>query len=336
MNWDGKSVLVTGAGGFIGSHLTETLVQRGASVKAMVRYNSANSHGWLNVSKYHDAIEFISGDICDKNLVQKAMEGCDVVLHLAALIAIPYSYDAPESYVHSNVEGTLTVLQAGRDAGVSRIVHTSTSEVYGTAQYVPIDEAHPLNAQSPYAATKIAADQLALSFQRSFGTPVTVLRPFNTYGPRQSARAVLPSVISQILAGNTKVSMGALDPTRDFNFVSDTVAAFLAVASAPEENVVGDIFNAGTGWEISIGDAVKVIADVTGRDIEIVQKNDRIRPEKSEVERLMAQADKIKTATDWLPIYVGKNGFARGIKETVSWFKEGQNLSQYRTDRNVV
>jgi NAD dependent epimerase/dehydratase len=286
-----SKVLVTGAGGFIGSHLVERLIADGAEVRAFVEYDSRGSWGWLDdaAPEILDAVEIIAGDIRDSHAVQQAVAGCETVLHLAALIGIPYSYLAPESYVDTNVTGTLNVVQAATDLGVARVVHTSTSEVYGTAQYVPIDEKHPLNPQSPYAATKVGADQIALSYGRSFGTPVTVVRPFNTYGPRQSARAVIPTIITQLAAHDPKsgpatIRLGATAPTRDFTFVTDTVSGFLAAAAS--NGAVGDVVNIGTNFEISVGDTARTIAELMAVELNIETEDTRLRPDASEVERL--------------------------------------------------
>lgn len=332
MDLAGKKILVTGADGFIGSHLTETLVRLGCEVKAFVLYNSFNSWGWLDHSaaEIKKNLDIFAGDIRDPHGVKAAMQGCDVVLHLAALIAIPYSYHSPDTYVDTNIKGTLNVLQAARELGVERVVHTSTSEVYGTARYVPIDEEHPLQGQSPYSATKIAADQMALAFHRSFGTPVTVIRPFNTYGPRQSARAVIPTVILQLLAGRRQVKLGALSPTRDFNYVADTVQGFLAVAKA--DAAVGEVVNVGSGFEVSVGETARLIAQAVGGEIEIVSDEQRLRPEKSEVERLLADNAKARRLTGWVPEYAGLDGFARGLRQTVEWFADPENRRGYKAD----
>jgi NAD dependent epimerase/dehydratase len=336
MDLNGRRILVTGADGFIGSHLVEELVSRGHSVRAFVMYNSFNSWGWLDSSPpdVRANMEVVAGDIRDPFCVRAAMDGCDVVFHLAALIAIPFSYTSPDAYVQTNVAGTLNVLQAAREIGVKRVVHTSTSETYGTARYVPIDEEHPLNAQSPYAATKIAADQLALSFQRSFGTPVAVLRPFNTYGPRQSARAVIPTAITQIASGQRAIRLGALTPTRDFSFVTDTARAFIAVAES--DAALGQIVNSGSSFEISVGDTVNLISEVMGVQVKIECDEQRLRPKDSEVERLFASTSKIQRLTDWTPEYGGLNGFRKGIAKTASWFANPVNLAKYRIGRYVV
>lgn len=325
-----KKILVTGADGFIGSHLTESLTRLGYDVRAFVLYNSFGSWGWLDscASDVKDKFEVFQGDVRDPNGVRAAMKGCDVVLHLAALIAIPYSYYSPDTYVDTNVKGTLNVLQAARDLGVSRVVHTSTSEVYGTARFVPISEDHPLQGQSPYSATKIAADQLAYSFFASFGLPVVTARPFNTYGPRQSARAVIPTIITQIASGQRKIKLGAVTPTRDFNYVADTVAGFIA---AMQSDVgVGEVVNFGSNFEISVGDTVRLIAEVMEVDVEIESDEARLRPANSEVERLWADNDKARQLFGWSPAYGGREGFARGLKETIAWFAEPGNLATYK------
>ncbi len=319
--WKGKSVLITGAGGFIGSHLTEQLAKHGARARAMVHYNALGSAGWLDISPLRDKINVFAGDIADRDSVRQAMKGAEVVFHLAALIAIPYSYQAPLSYVRTNVEGTLNVLQAAREFGVRRVVHTSTSEVYGTARYVPMDEEHPLQGQSPYSASKIAADKMVEAFHRSYGVPVVTVRPFNTFGPRQSARAVIPTIITQGLAGK-KVLLGSLSPTRDLNYVSDTVAGFLAAAVAPA--ALGTTINLGSGLETSIGDLAQIIARLLGKPIKVVSEKQRWRPEKSEVERLLANPERATTLLHWKPAV----SLEEGLKRTIAWMKE--NLSRYR------
>lgn len=331
MNLKGKKILVTGADGFIGSHLTEALVRMGCDVRAFVLYNSFNSWGWLDKSDkdIRDALDVFPGDVRDPHGVKTAMAGCDVVFHLAALIAIPYSYHSPDTYVDTNVKGTLNIVQAARELGVEKVVQTSTSEVYGTAQFVPITEEHPLQGQSPYSATKIGADQMALSFHAAFETPVAVIRPFNTYGPRQSARAVIPTVITQIASGVKTLKLGSLHPTRDFNYVDDTVNGFLAVAES--DRSVGEVINVGSGFEITIGDTVKLIAEVMGADVEIMTDQQRIRPEKSEVERLCADRSKAEELTGWQPEYAGRNGLAQGLKKTVDWFADPENIGGYKT-----
>lgn len=336
MNLQGKRVLVTGADGFIGSHLTERLVRRGCAVRAFVQYNSLGSWGWLDESpaEIRRDLDVFAGDVRDPHGVRTAATGCDVILHLAALIAIPYSYHSPQTYVETNVLGTLNVVQAARDLGVERVIHTSTSEVYGTARFVPITEAHPLQGQSPYSASKIGADQIALSFHAAFGTPVSVLRPFNTYGPRQSARAVIPTVISQVAAGAPQIKLGAVHPTRDFTFVSDTARAFEALAEC--DAAVGRTVNAGSGFEISIGDTARTIIALMGRDVEIVTEDQRLRPEASEVERLWADSELMRSLTGWTPEYGSGDGFKRGLQATIDWFSDPANLARYKTDRYVL
>lgn len=332
MNLQGKRVLVTGADGFIGSHLTEELVRRGHRVRAMVLYNSFGRWGWLDDAPRDvvDSLEVVMGDVRDPNGTRAAMEGVDVVLHLAALIAIPFSYTAPDAYVDTNVRGTLNVLQAARQLGTERVVHTSTSEVYGSARFVPITEEHPLVGQSPYSATKIGADQLALSFHRSFDLPVAVIRPFNTYGPRQSARAVIPTVITQILAGKRELELGALAPTRDFTFVRDTVRGFLAVAEC--DAAIGEVVNVGSGFEITIGDTAHLIAEAMGVEVSVKLDPKRLRPEKSEVDRLFCDASKAKRLCGWEPEIGGRDGFVAGLAETARWFAS-TDVSGYRPDR---
>ncbi|MBP1888123.1 NAD-dependent 4,6-dehydratase LegB [Sinorhizobium mexicanum] len=332
----GKTILVTGADGFIGSHLVEHLVRQGLKVRAFVLYNSFGSWGWLDrlADDVRDQFEVFMGDIRDPNGVLTAMRGVDIVLHLAALIAIPYSYHSPDTYVDTNIKGTLNILQAARQLDVSRVVHTSTSEVYGSAQFVPITEEHPLVGQSPYSASKIGADQLALSFYRSFGTPVTVIRPFNTFGPRQSARAVIPTIISQLAAGKTEVRLGKLSPTRDFTFVTDTARAFQAMAESP--SVLGEVVNFGSSFEISIGEVANLIAQTMGVDAGVVSEEERLRPELSEVERLFAGIDKARRLTNWSPQYSGRDGFVRGLAETIKWFSNPENLSFYKPDSYMV
>ena len=332
MDLSGKKILVTGADGFIGSHLTEQLVAIGSDVRAFVCYNSFNSWGWLDgaPAQVRKSLDVFSGDIRDPYGVREAMRGCDLVLHLAALIAIPYSYHSPETYIDTNVKGTLNVVQAARDLGVERVVHTSTSEVYGTARFVPITEDHPLQGQSPYSASKIGADQIALSFHSSFGLPVSVIRPFNTYGPRQSARAVIPTIITQIAAGADDIRLGALHPTRDFNYVQDTVRGFLAVAAS--DHAIGEVVNIGSDFEISIGDTAALIAERMGRDVTITREGDRLRPEASEVERLWASNAKAAELVGWRPAFAGREGLSRGLDETIAWFTNPGNLARYKTD----
>lgn len=327
-----RKILVTGADGFIGSRLTEALVRQGHEVCAFTLYNSFSSWGWLDhcAADVRGEFEVFQGDVRDPNGVRTAMKGCDTVLHLAALVAIPYSYHSPDTYVETNVKGTLNVLQAARDIGISRLVHTSTSEVYGTARFVPITEEHPLQGQSPYSATKIAADQLAYSFYASFGLPVVIARPFNTYGPRQSARAVIPTIITQIANGQRRIKLGSISPTRDFSYVGDTVAGFVA---AMQSNAgVGEVVNFGSNFEISIGDTVSLIAEVMQAEIEIEADEARLRPANSEVERLLADNSKAKQLFGWSPAYGGREGFARGLKKTVDWFTLPTNLAGYKAD----
>ncbi len=330
MDLKGKKILVTGADGFIGSHLVELLCKQGLDVKAFCLYNSFGTWGWLEQSPVKDQVEVFLGDIRDPYGVKEAMKGCDIVLHLAALIAIPYSYHSPETYVDTNIKGTLNILQAAKELGVSKVVHTSTSEVYGTAQFVPIHEEHPLHGQSPYSASKIGADQMAISFHRSFELPVAVLRPFNTYGPRQSARAVIPTIISQLLVGKDKIKLGALSPTRDFTFVQDTAMGFIQCAAC--DKTVGEITNIGSGFEISIGDLAKSIAKVMNKEIEITCDQERMRPENSEVNRLFAGVEKSKSLFDWNPEHGGLDGLEKGLLKTIEWFKNPENLKQYKTD----
>lgn len=333
MNLANKKVLVTGADGFIGSHLTEKLVTLGCIVKPFVLYNSFNSWGWLDTvdDKIKRELDIFSGDIRDPYGVRNAMQGVDIVMHLAALIAIPYSYHSPATYIDTNINGTLNVVQAARDLGVEKVVHTSTSEVYGTARFVPITEEHPLQGQSPYSASKIGADHIAMSFHHSFDTPVAIVRPFNTYGPRQSARAVIPTIITQIANGRREIQLGAVHPTRDFNFVKDTVNGFIAMAES--DGSVGEIINIGSNFEISIGDTVELIAEAMGVNVEIKTDDQRFRPEKSEVERLWADNKKAEKMLQWKPAYAGRDGFKRGLQETAEWFSDKKNLSEYKSDR---
>jgi dTDP-glucose 4,6-dehydratase len=328
-----SKVLVTGADGFIGSHLTEELVKQGFDVRAFVIYNSFNSWGWLDHAPkaIMDEVEVFSGDIRDPHGVKTAMRGCDVVLHLAALIAIPYSYHSPDTYIDTNIKGTLNVLQAARELDVGKVIHTSTSEVYGTARYVPIDEHHPLQGQSPYSASKIGADQLAMSFHYSFGTPVSIIRPFNTYGPRQSARAVIPTIITQIAGGASTIKIGSTSPTRDFNYVADTVKGFIAAVRS--DNGIGEVINIGSNYEVSIGDTIRLIAEIMEADIAIETDPARVRPEKSEVERLWADNSKARRLLGWEPEYGGLEGFRKGLAITIQWFTDPANLSRYKSDR---
>lgn len=325
-------VLVTGADGFIGSHLVEALVRDGHSVRAFVLYNSFNSWGWLDrcADDVKGRFEVFAGDIRDPSGVREAMKGCDVVLHLAALIAIPYSYHSPDTYIDTNVKGTLNVLQAARELGVKRLIHTSTSEVYGTALFVPITETHPLQGQSPYSASKIGADQLAYSFYASFGLPVVIVRPFNTYGPRQSSRAVIPSIITQIANGKQQIKLGAISPTRDFNFVSDTVSGFIAAMNSDQG--YGEVVNIGSNFEISIGETLQLIAEVMDVKVEVLTDEIRLRPSNSEVERLWASNEKALQLFDWSPKYAGREGFKRGLAKTAEWFLSPENMHGYKAE----
>jgi dTDP-glucose 4,6-dehydratase len=329
---DAGTILVTGADGFIGSHVAETFVRRGYRVRAFVLYNSFNSWGWLDHSPkdIRDNLEIFAGDIRDPHGVRRSMQGCCAVAHLAALIAIPYSYHSPDTYVETNIRGTLNVLQAARELGLEKVIHTSTSEVYGSAKFVPITEDHPLQGQSPYSASKIGADQMALSFFASFDTPVTIIRPFNTYGPRQSARAIIPTTIVQISAGKRRLQLGALHPTRDFNYVKDTVSAFVAVLSA--EGTAGEVINIGSNFEISMRETVELIADIMNVAIETETDPQRLRPELSEVERLRADNSKAKRLLGWEPAYAGRDGLRRGLVETVEWFRDPANQRHYKAD----
>lgn len=325
-------VLVTGADGFIGSHLTESLVKAGYSVRAFVMYNSFNSWGWLEQipEEIKNSIEIFAGDVRDPHGVDEAVRGCEAVLHLASLIAIPYSYHSPDTYVDTNIKGTLNILQASRKSGVKRIIHTSTSEVYGTARFVPITEEHPLQGQSPYSASKIGADQLAYSFYSSFELPVVIARPFNTYGPRQSARAVIPTVITQIANGAEQLKLGATTPTRDFSFVQDTVDAF--VATLRSDVGLGEVINFGSNFEISIADVVRLIAEKMNATIDVISDSERIRPVNSEVERLWADNSKARDLFGWSPRYAGRDGLARGVQETINWFTQPENLRHYKSE----
>jgi len=327
MEWNGRRVLVTGAGGFVGSHLTERLVRAGGRVRAMVHYNALGTWGWLDQSPVRGDIDVMASDLADRDSVVRAMTGSEIVFHLGALIAIPYSYEAPASYVHTNVIGTLNVLQAARELGVERVVHTSTSEVYGTAQYVPIDEKHPLQGQSPYSASKIGADKMAQAFHRSFGVPVVTLRPFNTFGPRQSARAVIPTIITQCLAGDT-VHLGSLEPTRDFSYVTDSVEGYLLAAGT--DKVVGMTINLGSGREISIGDLARTIMEMTGSAATIESDERRLRPEASEVDRLLADNSLARSLLGWRPQVTLEDGLAR----TIDWIR--QNPERFRPGTYVV
>ena len=327
-----QKILVTGADGFIGSHLVEYLVREGYEVRALALYNSFNSWGWLDscapdvVGKF----EVFSGDIRDPHGVRTAMRDCNVVLHLAALIGIPYSYHSPDTYVDTNIKGTLNVLQAGRDLAVDQIIHTSTSEVYGSAQYVPITELHPLEGQSPYSASKIGADQMALAFHRSFDTPVTIMRPFNTYGPRQSARAVIPTVITQLAVGDGPIRLGSVHPTRDFSYVNDTANGFISAIGI--ERTFGEVINLGSGFEVSIETTVQMIKEIMGVTTDVQTHEDRVRPPLSEVDRLWADTSKAKELLGWQPSYGGLDGFRRGLEETIAWFSEPENRVRYKSE----
>lgn len=330
MNWKGCKVLITGSEGFIGSHLTQRLVELGAQVRAHVLYNSFNSWGWLDTLEpaTREKIEMFMGDVTNPYRTAQAVEGMDVVFHLAALIGIPYSYHAPEAYVATNVSGTLNVLQAARRYGVKKLVHTSTSEVYGSAIYAPIDENHPLQGQSPYSASKIGADMLSESFARSFEMPVAICRPFNTYGPRQSDRAVIPTIISQLFSGAKTLKLGTLDTRRDFNYVKDTVNGFVAIAESPDS--VGQVINIGSGTEVTIGQVVEIICKLGGWKVQIQSESQRQRPEKSEVQRLLADNSKARTLLGWTPRY----DLESGLKETLEWFRANAGL--YKPGRYTI
>ena len=323
-----KRVLVTGSDGFIGSHLVERLLEENCQVKAFVYYNSFNSWGWLDYLPEDRLknIEIFAGDIRDPNGVETSMKGCEMVFHLAALIAIPFSYHSPDSYVDTNIKGTLNILQSARKLGIEKVLITSTSEVYGTAKYVPIDENHPFQGQSPYSATKIGADRLAESFYRSFDLPVAIVRPFNTYGPRQSARAVIPTIITQLLSGATEIKLGSLDPTRDFNYVKDTTNGFVEIAKS--DRTIGEEINIATGVEIAIGEMAQELINQLNPQAKIICENERLRPDKSEVNRLLGCNQKILALTNWKPQY----DLAQGLAETIAWFKNPQNLAQYKAN----
>jgi len=318
--------LITGADGFIGSHLTELLVREGYTVKALSQYNSFNYWGWLEDVECRSEIEILSGDVRDPHYCKQITKDVDVVFHLAALIAIPYSYVAPDSYVDTNVKGTLNICQAALENGVKRVIHTSTSEVYGTARYVPIDEKHPLQPQSPYSASKIAADAMAMSFHSAFDLPVTIARPFNTYGPRQSARAVIPTIISQIASGKTQIQLGDTTPTRDFNYVLDTCRGFLALARCDE--AIGETVNIGSNFEISIGDTLNLIRELMGSEVEFLTDEQRLRPEKSEVFRLWCDNTRIRELTGYTP----QVNLREGLQATIDWFTQARNLARYKSD----
>ncbi len=327
-----SKVLITGADGFIGSHLVENLVRQGHDVKAFVFYNSFNSWGWLDrcSADIKNNFEIFSGDIRDPYGVKESMHGCDRVIHLAALIAIPYSYHSPHSYIETNITGTLNILQAAKERNLNRIIHTSTSEVYGTAKYVPIDEKHPLVGQSPYSASKIAADQLVNSFYSSFDLPVVTLRPFNTYGPRQSARAVIPTIISQVLNDKKILKLGSITPTRDFSYIDDTVNGFISVLNSSYG--VGDTFNLGSGFEVSIKKTAEIICSLMRSELKISSDNERVRPKNSEVERLCSKNSKVKKVFNWKPKYNSIDGFKIGIEKTINWFSEVENFKSYKSE----
>jgi len=324
MDLNKKNILVTGSSGFIGSHLTEKLVESGANVKAFVKYNFQNEWGWLENSPVKNDIGVFTGDIRDYDAVYSAVEDVDIIFHLAALIGIPYSYKSPLAYIKTNVEGTYNILQAARQHEIEKLVVTSTSETYGTAQYIPIDETHPLVGQSPYSASKISADQMAISYHRSFDLPVAIARPFNTYGPRQSARAIIPTIITQILSGQNKIKLGNLSPTRDFNYVKDTVNGFIQIAKS--DKTIGEVTNVCSNSEISMQKTVDLIIKLINGDVEIIQDEKRIRPDKSEVDRLYGDNSKIKKLTDWESEYSLKEG----LKETINWFEN--NLEYYKPE----
>jgi len=328
MNLSGKKILVTGADGFIGSHLTELLVDMGYDVRAFVYYNSFNSWGWLDSlpKEKRSKLDVFAGDVRDSNGVRTAMKDVHVVFHLAALIAIPYSYHSPESYVDTNIKGTLNILQAARDLGIEKVLVTSTSEVYGTAKYVPIDEIHPRQGQSPYSATKIGADHLAESFYRSFNLPVTIVRPFNTYGPRQSARAVIPTIITQLLNGTTEIKLGALSPTRDLVFVKDTVQGFVEIAKC--DDLTGHEINIATQNEVSVGELAETLISIINPDAKVISDEQRLRPGKSEVERLLGSNKKIEQFTGWKPGI----SLREGLQQTIAWFRNPENLKNYKSD----
>ena len=331
-----KKILVTGADGFIGSHLVEFLIKNGLQVKAFCLYNSFGSKGWLDYldKKIQNNIEFVMGDVRDSICVTNAAKDCNEIYHLAALIAIPYSYVAPASYIDTNIHGTLNIVQAARDLNIEKVLITSTSETYGTAQFVPITESHPLVGQSPYAASKIGADQLALSYWRSFNTPVSIIRPFNTYGPRQSARAVIPTIISQILNQAEYIKLGALSPTRDFNYVEDICAAFYSIGQS--KNTIGKVINASSNFEISIGDTVNLIKELMNSNIKVISENKRLRPENSEVNRLFGDNSLLLKLTEWNPKYTGSDGFKKGIIKTINWFTKNMDNLDYKNKDYII
>jgi NAD dependent epimerase/dehydratase len=332
MELKGKKILITGADGFIGSHLTELLIQNDLDVRAFVFYNSFNSWGWLDKldKAFKDKLDVFAGDIRDPHGVKQAMLDCDVVIHLAALIGIPYSYHSPDTYVDTNIKGTLNICQAAKELGCSRVIHTSTSEVYGTAQYVPIDEKHPIQPQSPYSASKIGADSIAMSFYLSFGLPVTIARPFNTYGPRQSARAVIPTIITQIAAGKKVIKLGDVTPTRDFNYVLDTCQGIISLAES--DKTIGETVNLGSNYEISVGDVLNEIRELMKSDVKFITDKQRIRPKNSEVFRLWCDNTKIKALTGFKPEY----SIRQGLKNTIEWFTTADNLMSYKINEYNV
>ena len=332
MNSSPKKILVTGADGFIGSHLVEELIRRGYNVRAFTLYNSFSSWGWLDQlpNEIISELEICAGDIRDPIVVKEAMKGCDIVMNLAALIAIPYSYKSPNTFIDTNIKGTLNVVQAAREWRLEKVIHTSTSEVYGTAQFTPITEEHPLQGQSPYSASKIGADHIAMSFFHTFETPVSIIRPFNTFGPRQSARAIIPTVITQIAQKTKKIKVGALDPTRDFNYIKDIVEGF--IAGIKSEKCIGEAINLGTGSEFSIRETIQIISEVMNTSVDIEQDQERIRPKNSEVERLLACNKKAEKFLKWKPEYVGREGFKKALKETAEWFIKPENLKTYKAN----
>ena len=332
MNKISGKILVTGADGFIGSHLVEALISEGCDVRALVFYNTFNSWGWLDTicEDYKKELDVVAGDIRDPVRVRKFLEGCGVVMNLAALISIPFSYRSPSTYIDTNIKGTLNVLQAAHELGIKKIIQTSTSEVYGTAQFVPITEAHPLQGQSPYSASKIGADQLAMSYFHSYDTPVSIIRPFNTYGPRQSMRAVIPTIIAQIASGQKTIKLGSLTPTRDFNYVSDIVRGFILAAKS--DQCIGHAINLGSNFEVSIGETMELISGIMKVQVETEKEDERMRPDNSEVERLWACNLKAKEILGWAPVYGGRAGFVKGLEETIAWFSNANNLKSYKSN----
>jgi dTDP-glucose 4,6-dehydratase len=332
MNKISGKILVTGADGFIGSHLVEALISEGCDVRALVFYNTFNSWGWLDTicEDYKKELDVVAGDIRDPFGVRKILEGCGVVMNLAALISIPFSYRSPSTYIDTNIKGTLNVLQAAHELGIKKVIQTSTSEVYGTAQFVPITEAHPLQGQSPYSASKIGADQLAMSYFHSYDTPVSIIRPFNTYGPRQSMRAVIPTIIAQIASGQKTIKLGSLTPTRDFNYVSDIVRGFILAAKS--DQCIGHAINLGSNFEVSIGETMELISGIMKVQVETEKEDERVRPDNSEVERLWACNLKAKEILGWAPVYGGRAGFVKGLEETTAWFSNANNLKSYKSN----